>query len=52
MVISDAYRNDAFTAMKALMIPKPDAPQLKGLFLYAFIFIFLYYNIQIYTTDC
>eukprot|EP00111_Clytia_hemisphaerica_P004757 TCONS_00013674-protein len=31
MVISDAYRQDAFTAMKALMIPKPDAPTLKVL---------------------
>ena len=37
MVISDAYRHDAFTAMKALMIPKPDAPQLKGNIIFKFV---------------
>ena len=31
MVISDSYREDAFTAMKTLMIPKPETPQLKGI---------------------
>jgi len=39
MVISDSYRQDAFTAMKTLMIAKPDVPQLKGIYLNVFCFL-------------